>query len=83
LWWFNQNLVKQIVVSTAVGATMPSINTTILSDIPIVLPPIDVLETFNNRAYYLLDIVFDNNKEIRLLEETSDTILVRLAKAEI
>lgn len=31
LWWFNQPVIRQLVTASAVGATMPSINTSILN----------------------------------------------------
>ena len=33
LWWFNQPVIRQLVTASAVGATMPSINTSILNSI--------------------------------------------------
>ena len=37
LWWFNQPVIRQLVTASAVGATMPSINTSILNRIRIEL----------------------------------------------
>ncbi|MDR1084650.1 MAG: restriction endonuclease subunit S [Deltaproteobacteria bacterium] len=83
LWWFGQDLIKQLIVAAAVGATMPSINTTILSEIPVIMPPQDVFEKFDVLANRLLDLVFDNNSEIKALEETNEAMLVRLAKIDL
>lgn len=68
LWWFNQPVIKQLVVSSAVGATMPSINTTILSQIRLLLPPSDVLQDFCNFAERIIESITTNLNEIRKLE---------------
>ena len=68
LWWFNQPVVKQLVVSSAVGTTMPSINTAILSEIKYVIPPAEKLSMFCNKAIVLIKKVWDNNAEIRVLD---------------
>ena len=39
-YYFTSESIKQIIRSIAVGATMPSINTSILSGIPVSLPPL-------------------------------------------
>ena len=41
-YYFCKETIKQYIRSIAVGATMPSINTKLLSDLPITLPNIDV-----------------------------------------
>ena len=41
-YYFCKETIKQYIRSIAVGATMPSINTKLLSDLPITLPSIDV-----------------------------------------
>lgn len=68
LWWFNQPVIKQLVISSAVGATMLSINTTILSQIRLLLPPTDLLSAFCSFADTIIESIADNLEEIRKLE---------------
>ena len=58
----------------AVGATMLNLNTTILSNIPLLLPPIetqrriaDILSTYD-------DLIENNRKQIKLLEEAAQRL---------
>ncbi len=72
-FYFGQESFKETMRSIAVGATMPSINTTILSEISITIP--DLLE--QGRIAYLLnaldnkiDLLFRQNKTLEQLAET-------------
>ena len=69
LWWFNQPVIKQLVISSAVGATMPSINTAILSQIRLLLPPAELLNAFCSFADTIIKSITDNLDEIRKLEK--------------
>ncbi len=62
-YYFCKETVKQYIRSIAVGATMPSINTKLLSDLPVTLPSIDI----QNKAAQILSRLDDKielNKRI-------------------
>lgn len=40
-YYFRQKYFKEMMLNISVGATMPSLNTTLMSNIPLFLPPID------------------------------------------
>lgn len=80
LWWFNQPVVKQLVTASAVGATMPSINTGILSNIRLILPPETVLKVFCNIADSVIETISTNLEEIRKLESVREYIQVSLSR---
>ncbi len=80
LWWFNQPVVKQLVVASAVGATMPSINTGILNDIRLILPPKNALIAFCSTAESIMHTVTVNLNENRILESTRASILNSLSR---
>ena len=65
LWWFNQPVIRQLVTASAVGATMPSINTSILNSIRIVFPQKDIVTQFCKMADGLIEIIATNLEEIR------------------
>lgn len=64
LWWFNQPVIRQLVTASAVGATMPSINTSILNSIRIVFPQKDIVTQFCKMADGLIEIIATNLEEI-------------------
>jgi len=64
---------KQYIRKIAVGATMPSINTGILSEIPIILPPLpeqkaiaDMLSSFDEK----IELLREQNKTLETLAQT-------------
>lgn len=66
-YWITQQSIKEFVRKIAVGATMPSINTELLSQIPISFPPID-----EQRAIAIALSVLDN--KIALLRKQNKTL---------
>ena len=80
LWWFNQPIIKQLVVSSAVGATMPSINTSILSTIRLIIPPQETVLNFCNKTIQLTGAIANNLEEIRKLESLLQSIQCSLGR---
>ena len=67
-YYFCKETIKQYIRSIAVGATMPSINTKLLSDLPITLPSIDV----QDKAVQILSRLDD---KIELNRQINDNLV--------
>ena len=80
LWWFNQPVIRQLVTASAVGATMPSINTSILNSIRIVFPQMDIVTQFCKMADGLIEIIATNLEEIRKLNDAREYIQLSLSR---
>lgn len=80
LWWFNQPVIRQLVTASAVGATMPSINTSILNSIRIVFPQKDIVTQFCKMADGLIEIISTNLEEIRKLNDAREYIQLSLSR---
>ena len=80
LWWFNQPVIRQLVTASAVGATMPSINTSILNSIRIVFPQKDIVAQFCKMADGLIEIIATNLEEIRKLNDAREYIQLSLSR---
>jgi type I restriction enzyme S subunit len=72
-FYFNQESFKEHIRMIAVGATMPSINTTILSEVEIVLPPLkeqkviaEILSSLDDK----IDLLHRQNKTLENFVET-------------
>jgi type I restriction enzyme S subunit len=72
-FYFGQESFKETIRMVAVGATMPSINTTILSEIEVTLPPLpeqtaiaEVLSSLDDK----IDLLHRQNKTLEQLAET-------------
>ena len=80
LWWFNQPVIRQLVTASAVGATMPSINTSILNSIRFVFPQKDIVTQFCKMADGLIEIIATNLEEIRKLNDAREYIQLSLSR---
>ena len=80
LWWFNQPVIRQLVTASAVGATMPSIKTSILNSIRIVFPQKDIVTQFCKMADGLIEIIATNLEEIRKLNDAREYIQLSLSR---
>ena len=80
LWWVNQPVIRQLVTASAVGATMPSINTSILNSIRIVFPQKDIVTQFCKMADGLIEIIATNLEEIRKLNDAREYIQLSLSR---
>ena len=80
LWWFNQPVIRQLVTASAVGATMPSINTSILNSIRIVFPQKDIVTQFCKMADGLIEIIATNLEEIRKINDAREYIQLSLSR---
>lgn len=58
----------------AVGATMLNLNTTILSNIPVCLPPIKIQRRIADILSAYDDLIENNRKQIKLLEEAAQRL---------
>lgn len=62
-YYFQLEKIKQFVRNIATGATMPSINTKFMGEIPIIVPPLDIQEKIT-RVLRILDEKIDLNLQI-------------------
>lgn len=58
----------------SIGATMPSLNTGLLSGIEMVLPPIEIQKQIADILSAYDDLIENNQKQIKLLEETAQRL---------
>lgn len=58
----------------SIGATMPSLNTGLLSRIEVFLPPITVQKTISDILSAYDDLIENNQKQIKLLEEAAQRL---------
>lgn len=73
-YFFCQEQVKEYVKSIAVGATMPSINTKLLNDVEVILPPLPIQRKIASILSALDDKIETNNAICRNLEEQAKCI---------
>ena len=76
-------LSKTNIQSIVTGAVQAKVNQSNLKSIEIIIPPIDVIEKFNNLIKPLFDTIRSNNDEIKKLQKLRDTLLPKLMSGEI
>lgn len=74
---------KEWLLRHAVGATMPNLNTGILSAVPIMQPDSAVLSAFDEIMRLLDDRISDGHARIHCLTELRDTLLPRLISGQL
>lgn len=74
---------REWLVRHAVGATMPNLNTTILGNMPFLIPSESLLHAFESIAGPLRKLQIDKCVESDLLAVTRDTLLPKLLSGEL
>ena len=74
---------KAWLVRHAIGATMPNLNTGILGSVPLVLPPVALLDQFEQVAMKLEESRSENFVTINTLATLRDMLLPRLVSGQV
>lgn len=72
-YYFGQETFKEYIRQIAVGATMPSINTTILSEVELSIPPLTTQTIIANHLSILDDKIDLLTRQNRTLEQLAET----------
>lgn len=78
-WLYGQSLIQGI----KGGSAQPKFNKTDFKNLPIFLPPDDLLEQFHQIVKPMFELINENNTENQSLTRTRDTILPRLMSGEL
>ena len=78
-WLYGQSLIQGI----KGGSAQPKFNKTDFKNLPIFLPPDDLLEQFHQIVKPMFELIDENNTENQSLTRTRDTILPRLMSGEL
>lgn len=78
-WLYGQSLIQGI----KGGSAQPKFNKTDFKNLPIFLPPDDLLEQFHQIVKSMFELINENNTENQALTRTRDTILPRLMSGEL
>jgi type I restriction enzyme, S subunit len=71
------------IIRHAVGATMPNLNTGILSNVPILVPSDELLRAFEDLVRPFAERIVTNDAEAETLAALRDTLLPKLLSGEI
>lgn len=82
-YWLRSSNYWELVKMREIGTTRASLNAKMLSEFPLVIPPIDVVEAFSSQVGSLRDRVVANTSQIEVLATLRDTLLPQLLSGEI
>ncbi|WP_455352299.1 restriction endonuclease subunit S [Streptomyces sp. SYSU K217416] len=82
-YYLGEPEIQDWIAQHAVGATMPNLNTSILGEVPVVLPPSQVLDGIRERLATLDASVAHVMNENRTLAELRDTLLPQLVTGKL
>lgn len=78
-WLYGQSLIQGI----KGGSAQPKFNKTDFKNLPIFLPPNDLLEQFHQTVKPMFDLIEKNNEENQTLTVIRDTLLPKLMSGEL
>jgi type I restriction enzyme, S subunit len=79
----DQPHIRAWIAARAIGATMPNLNTGILSEVPLVVPSAEVQSAFAQLAEPLESLKRQNRRENATLSELRDLLLPKLLSGEL
>ncbi|WP_437733095.1 restriction endonuclease subunit S [Sorangium sp. So ce1335] len=81
--YLGKTEVVALIASRAVGATMPNLNTSILRDVLVAVPPLEYQQKFTQFAHANDELMHDLIAQNEVLRATRDFLLPRLISGEI
>jgi type I restriction enzyme S subunit len=81
--YLRQESVQSDILNTSVGTTIPHLKKTDLLQFKITVPPINLINDFNNMVEPFFLKMNENNNQIRTLEKLRDTLLPKLMSGEV
>lgn len=81
--WFKSLYGQSLIQGIKGGSAQPKFNKTDFKNLPIFLPPDDLLEQFHQIVKPMFELIDENNTENQALTRTRDTILPRLMSGEL
>ncbi|MEU3406839.1 restriction endonuclease subunit S [Streptomyces sp. NPDC006670] len=82
-YYLGEPAIQDWIAQHAVGATMPNLNTSILGEVPVVLPPNEVVDRVHERLAALDASAAHVTHENRTLAELRDTLLPELVTGKL
>lgn len=82
-YYLGEPEIQDWVARHAVGATMPNLNTSILGEVPVVLPPADVVDGVHERLAAMDRSTVQVTNENRTLADLRDTLLPQLVTGKL
>ena len=81
--WFKWSLGQGLIQGIKSGSAQPKFNKTDFKNLPIILPPSELLQKFNSTVSPIFEMIERNDNENRKLSSLRDSILPKLMSGEI
>lgn len=81
--WFKWSLGQGLIQGIKSGSAQPKFNKTDFKNLPIILPPSELLQKFNSTVSPIFEMIERNDNENRKLPSLRDSILPKLMSGEI
>ena len=78
-----KSLINEIKQFNEVGTVFGSINKKDFNTFPIIIPPMDVVQKFQNKVKPIDDKIISNFFQVKLLEKLRDTLLLKLMAGQV
>ena len=79
----KQKRIFDEIINRGQGSAQPNVSPTDIETIKIILPPIEIINQFNNECKSMFNLIINNSYEITKLNKLRDTLLPKLMPGEI
>ncbi len=79
----KQKRIFDEIINRGQGSAQPNVSPTDIETIKIILPPIEIINQFNNECKSMFNLIINNSYEITKLNKLRDTLLPKLMSGEI
>ena len=79
----KQKRIFDEIINRVQGSAQPNVSPTDIETIEIILPPIEIINQFNEECQSMFELMINNSYEITKLNKLRDTLLPKLMSGEI
>ena len=79
----KQKRIFDEIINRGQGSAQPNVSPTDIETIDIILPPIEIINQFNEECKSMFELMINNSYEITKLNKLRDTLLPKLMSGEI
>jgi type I restriction enzyme S subunit len=79
-FWLDQEEITQMIINAGVKAAQPGLNQKSVGDLPVLIPPVEIVKQFDDAVRPLIEKIFELARENQTLAATRDKLLRKLIK---
>jgi type I restriction enzyme S subunit len=82
-YWLKSDEIQNRIQNAVVQGVQANVSLTVLKELQLIVPTIDIIDSFANKVNPILELVLQNQKENQILSKQRDTLLPKLISGEV